>query len=1294
MIKSLRIVLTVLTWLALATASQAQNSVARQWSDMMLECIRRHQARPVVAARNLYHASILMYDGWAVYDNDASTLFLGKTLGSYDCLYNGMPIPTNPQAAQEMVISYAMYRFLTDRYSDAPNNNWNNLLKPQVDNLMASLGYSTLVTSTAYSDGDPAKLGNYLAAQLQAYALSDGANQAGNYANNFYEPVNGNLFPQLPGNPNCIDPNRWQPLSLTLQLDQNGFPVPNGQPALGHEWGEVTPFSLRPDQKVQLERDGYLWDVYLDPGPPPLHSDNGPTGLEDDFYKWAHSLVAMWHSFHDPTDGEVIDISPNNIGNVDFSSLPESFDEFKAFYNPFSGGEDGPGYALNPATGLPYETQLVPRGDYTRVLSEYWADGPNSETPPGHWFKLLNQDVHDHPDFERRWMGQGPLLSELEWDVRAYLALGGAIHDAAVACWSAKGFYDSTRPIFAIRYMCSLGQSSDPGLPSYHPGGIPLSPGYIELVGPGDPLAGPNNEHINKIKLYTWMGPEPATGLDGVGWILGENWWTFQRQTFVTPPFAGYYSGHSTYSRTAAEVLTLITGDEYFPGGMSEFLAPANQYLAASEGPSVDIRLQWARYADAADQCSLSRIYGGLHPPIDDIPGRRVGKIVGPQAVSKADALMTAGIPTVISITPSTTAVGANNVGSIFSFVINFSEPMNTNVEPTLTFTNGNPVGPILVALDMLWLDADTYRIRYIVTDQNTAVFNTRIKVTDAKDPNGNKNRPALGNPITFDIQRPTVSSVSASSNVVSDDDALAGTWHLDIQYSEPMSPLIAPTITFMTNNPAGTLTYQAGLSSWISTSTFRAVYAVTDLNVSSGSVSFTIGGSRDVSNNNQLISSQNNLFSVDTRNPLAGTADANISLLNDSQTGDLVFEVFLAFDEFMDQTVDAQVIFSGDVAAAGLVPDEETSGWMNANIYLARYNFSDEDAAIGPLTIESAGARDLAGNVQQSILLESLLTIDTHNPGIISADCDVLINDATALSGSFEITIGFDDAMDTGSAPVLTFNNGNPLGSTLTADALASGWQDASTYVAVFSVSDAGTELSGITITVDGVTDDAGNGQQEPYTAAQPLVIDTRNPLATQALSSSYNITSADAGPDGLEIVVLFDEAMDTTTDPVLAFPDENPSAVLTPGAGSGWLNPNAYRFTLDVSDTFVQIADVDLEVSGALDTRGNLMEALPLPDFLDIHSVVDVEEEVFAGLQVYPNPIRNGDLLYMTMTSFPADAVVRVLNTSGQLIWQESPRTAGGRLALSTAGWSAGLYTIHLTSEYGNHAMRIVVN
>ena len=101
-----------------------------------------------------------------------------------------------------------------------------------------------------------------------------------------------------------------------------------------------------------------------------------------------------------------------------------------------------------------------------------------------------------------------------------------------------------------------------------------------------------------------------------------ENWWPYQRPSFVTPPFAGYVSGHSTYSRAAAEVLTALTGDPYFPGGMSGFPIPANEFLVFEHGPSVDMVMQCATYRDAADQCSLSRIWGGIHPPADDIPGR------------------------------------------------------------------------------------------------------------------------------------------------------------------------------------------------------------------------------------------------------------------------------------------------------------------------------------------------------------------------------------------------------------------------------------------------------------------------------------------------------------------------------------------------------------------------------------------------------------------------------------------------------------------------------------------------
>ena len=122
---------------------------------------------------------------------------------------------------------------------------------------------------------------------------------------------------------------------------------------------------------------------------------------------------------------------------------------------------------------------------------------------------------------------------------------------------------------------------------------------------------------------------DPATDVAGTGWILAENWWPYQRPSFVTPPFAGYVSGHSTYSRAAAEVLTALTGDAYFPGGMSDFRIPANDFLVFERGPSVDMTLQWATYRDAADQCSLSRIWGGIHPPADDIPGRLIGVKVG-----------------------------------------------------------------------------------------------------------------------------------------------------------------------------------------------------------------------------------------------------------------------------------------------------------------------------------------------------------------------------------------------------------------------------------------------------------------------------------------------------------------------------------------------------------------------------------------------------------------------------------------------------------------------------------------
>ena len=53
--------------------------------------------------------------------------------------------------------------------------------------------------------------------------------------------------------------------------------------------------------------------------------------------------------------------------------------------------------------------------------------------------------------------------------------------------------------------------------------------------------------------------------------------------------------------------------------------------------------LQWATYRDASDQTSLSRIWGGIHPPADDLPGRLIGLEIGKDAFELASQYFNGG---------------------------------------------------------------------------------------------------------------------------------------------------------------------------------------------------------------------------------------------------------------------------------------------------------------------------------------------------------------------------------------------------------------------------------------------------------------------------------------------------------------------------------------------------------------------------------------------------------------------------------------------------------------------------
>ena len=575
------------------TPDHPEWSVARAWDEATLDAIRRDVPNPPVHARNLFHVSAAMWDAWAAYDAQARGYFLDEKLEASDF-----------SAARDEAISYAAYRVLESRYLGAVGASDSI---PEFDALMESMCYPIDVVTT--EEDSPAALGNRIAAAVLQSGSDDGSNEAGRYTNPDYVPVNPPLVVAKSGT-TMVDPNRWQPLQIEQLTSQNGIPAEdNVQKAIGTQWGHVDGFALP---------DGGAAGLPIDPGPPPRLDDP----RTDQAFKDAAVEVIRYSSLLDPAQGVVIDASPGSLGA-----------------NPL-GTYDGTGHPVNPVTAEPYQPDPVNQADFGRALAEFWADGPKSETPPGHWNTIANT-VSDQLDPQLQIAGSGPPVDRLEWDVKLYFALNGATHDAAVAAWGVKGAYDTSRPISMIRYLGGLGQSTDPGAPAYNLDGLPLVPGLVEVVTDQTTRPGRRHEalagHEGEIAVRSWTGipDDPKTQTGGVDWVRAVDWVPYQRDTFVTPAFAAYVSGHSTFSRAAAEVLTAMTGSEYFPGGLFSWTIPAGS-LEFEAGPTQDVVLQWATYADASDQAGISRIYGGIHVRADDLEGRVIGSECGKAAWAKA----------------------------------------------------------------------------------------------------------------------------------------------------------------------------------------------------------------------------------------------------------------------------------------------------------------------------------------------------------------------------------------------------------------------------------------------------------------------------------------------------------------------------------------------------------------------------------------------------------------------------------------------------------------------------------
>jgi hypothetical protein len=96
--------------------------------------------------------------------------------------------------------------------------------------------------------------------------------------------------------------------------------------------------------------------------------------------------------------------------------------------------------------------------------------------------------------------------------------------------------------------------------------------------------------------------------------LIDPNW-----QPYIqTPPFPSYVSGHSTISGAAAEVMSEYFGDVAFTDTSSkEFGMESRRFQS---------------FRDAAQEASISRLYGGIHYRFDldegSILGRKVGEMV------------------------------------------------------------------------------------------------------------------------------------------------------------------------------------------------------------------------------------------------------------------------------------------------------------------------------------------------------------------------------------------------------------------------------------------------------------------------------------------------------------------------------------------------------------------------------------------------------------------------------------------------------------------------------------------
>jgi membrane-associated phospholipid phosphatase len=225
--------------------------------------------------------------------------------------------------------------------------------------------------------------------------------------------------------------------------------------------------------------------------------------------------------------------------------------------------------------------------DQEKLSAEFWAGGSFTYTPPGQFAWLWK-------DLMARLLGTAlstdSTAADMGTQVLSFLELAVALFEGSRVVWHVKSTFKQSRPIQEIRWR------------------------YFDVF------------------INTWSSPTP---------IAGQDWVPYQVNSFVTPPFADFSSGHSYFSQAFALCMTRWFGESipalppadlaksellhmaplfaHAPETLTDvqyatfIIPPGSSEIQPDVVPAATTTLSYSTWAQLATDVGMSRLYGGIH---------------------------------------------------------------------------------------------------------------------------------------------------------------------------------------------------------------------------------------------------------------------------------------------------------------------------------------------------------------------------------------------------------------------------------------------------------------------------------------------------------------------------------------------------------------------------------------------------------------------------------------------------------------------------------------------------------